>query len=39
MESMLIELSQADDTREYLRKKLNLRKILETDEDNFINFP
>lgn len=31
-------MADVDDVRDYLKKKLNLEKVLETPEDQFINF-
>ncbi len=33
---MLIDLANVDDVRDHLKEKLNIRKVLETHEDDFI---
>ena len=35
---MLIEMAEVEDVRSYLRKTVNLRKVLQTPEDEYINF-
>lgn len=35
---MLREMVDVDDVREYLRKNLNLREVLKTPEENYLNF-
>lgn len=38
LEKMLREMVDVDDVREYLRKNLNLKEVLKTPEEEYINF-